>query len=52
MSKIEIDKKVRREIIKWTHYYFHKKEMNQWTKSNTVNEIVKIIKKEIKENVD
>lgn len=50
MSKPEIDREKRRTIIKESYRLIEKKEREGKTKEDAINEIVKMIKKEVKDN--
>lgn len=52
MSKTVIDSEKRKNIIRETYRCFKVKERESKTKSATITEIVKKIKKELKENAD
>ena len=52
MSKTEIDRETRRNIIQNTYRCFKAKERENKTRSATINDIVKMIKKELKEDAD
>lgn len=52
MSKVVIDRAIRKNIIQNTYRCFRIKEREGKTRSATINDIVKMIKKELKENAD
>ena len=52
MSKVVIDRAIRKNIIQGTYRCFRVKEREGKTRSATINDIVKMIKKELKENAD
>lgn len=52
MSEDCINKDIRKNIIQNTYKCFRKKERDSMTKASTINEIIKMIKDELKENAD
>lgn len=52
MSKTVIEREKRRAIIQNTYRCFRTKEREGKTRSATITDIVKMIKKELKENAD
>lgn len=52
MSKTIIEREVRKKIIQDTYHCFRVKERENKTRSSTINDIVRILKKELKENAD
>ena len=50
MSRPVIDREKRKKIIHESYRIIRKKERENSTKESAVNEIVKMIKKEVKEN--
>jgi hypothetical protein len=52
MSKTVIDRETRKKIIQGTYHCFRVKERENKTRSATITDIVKLIKKELKENAD
>ena len=52
MSETVIDRETRKKLIQGTYHCFRVKERENKTRSATITDIVKLIKKELKENAD
>lgn len=52
MNNVQINRIKLKNIIQYSYRQFRKKERENLTKNQTIDEIVKMIKKELKDNAD
>ena len=52
MNNVQIDKTKLKNIIQYSYRQFRKREREGISRNQTIDEIVKMIKKELKDNAD